>query len=114
MEEAELEKLGKEYQLAQEQLRALAIQKEQFSLQKEEHAEALAELEKATGKTYVSIGGVMVETSREHAIAEVKERGELISARLASISKQCDEAEKRGKALKDKFYAALNVPADTG
>lgn len=111
MEEAELEKLGREYQSVQEQVQSLAIQKEQFTLQNEEYTDALGEIEKSEGKVYVSIGGAIVEVSKEKALEELKERKELLEARLGSITKQYDEASKKGKALRDKLSTALGTPA---
>jgi prefoldin beta subunit len=107
MDRQELEKLTRDYQTLQEQLQALAIQKEQFNSQKEENKEALAELESAKGKVYVAIGGAIVETGKEEALKRVKERQESVEMRLSIINKQFDDASKKEKSLREEITAAL-------
>ncbi len=107
MERQELEKLTRDYQLVQEQLQNLAMQKEQFTIQKEEHKLALVELEKATGKVYVSIGGVIVETPKSDAVTKVKERQESIDMRLNIINKQYDDFVKKEKSMREDITNAL-------
>ncbi len=107
MERQELEKLTRDYQTLQEQLQTLAVQKEQFAIQKEEHKEAMAEVEKSSGKIYVNVGGVVVETTKGEAVAKIKERQESIEMRLAIINKQYDEFSKREKALRETITGAL-------
>lgn len=109
MDRQELEKLTRDYQLVQEQLQTLALQKEQFTLQKEEHKTALAELEKATGKVYLSVGGVIVETPKPEAIAKVKERTEAIEMRLTIINKQYDDFAKKEKSMREEITSALKT-----
>ncbi len=107
MERQELEKLTRDYQIIQEQMQALALQKEQFTMQKEEHKVALAELEKATGKVYISVGGVIVETTRADAVAKTKERQESIEMRLTIINRQYDEFSKKEKSMREEITTAL-------
>ncbi len=107
MERQELEKLTRDYQLIQEQLQALSMQKEQFTLQKEEQSEAMKELEKAEGKIYISIGGVIVETPKTEAVTKLKERHESVEMRLTIINKQYDEFSKKEKALREEITNAL-------
>jgi prefoldin beta subunit len=109
MERQELEKLTRDYQIVQEQLQTLAVQKEQFTLQKEEHKVALAELEKATGKVYISVGGVIVETAKGDAITKIKERQESVDMRLTIINRQYDEFAKKEKSMREEITAALKA-----
>jgi prefoldin beta subunit len=107
VERQELEKLTRDYQLIQEQLQNLAVQKEQYNLQKEEHREALAELEKASGKVYINIGGVIVESTKNEAIAKLKERQESVDMRLTIISKQFEDFSKKEKSMREEITKAL-------
>lgn len=107
MERQELEKLTRDYQMIQEQLQNLAMQKEQFTIQKEEHKVALVELEKASGKVYLSVGGVIIETPKAEAVSKVKERQESIEMRLTIINKQYDEFAKREKSMREDITNAL-------
>jgi prefoldin beta subunit len=107
MERQELEKLTRDYQLIQEQLQALSMQKEQFSMQKEEHKEALMELEKSSGKIYLTIGGAIVETPKSDALTKIKEKQESIEMRLTIVNKQYEDFSKKEKALREEITTAL-------
>ncbi len=107
MTKEQLEKLTVEYQALQEQLQGLSIQKAQFGEQNEEFKEALAEIEKATGKIFSTIGGVMIETSKEDAIKSVKEKKDSVELRLSIINKQYDEASKKEKSLRETIEEML-------
>ncbi len=102
-----MEKLTRDYQMIQEQLQGLAMQKEQFNMQKIEQKEALSEIEKATGKIFIALGGVLVETSKEEAIAKLKERQESTDMRLSIIGRQHEEAVKKEKSMRDEITKAL-------
>ncbi len=100
MSKEQLEKLTADYQGLQEQLQSLAIQKAQFTEQKEELKGAMDEIEKAKGKVYSTIGGVMVETTKEEASKNVKERQDSVDMRLSIINKQYEDAVKKEKTLR--------------
>ncbi len=102
-QQKEIEKLAKDYQVAQEQLRLVTLQLEQLKAQKAELDGAKEQLEKATGKTYSTIGGIMVETDKDKALSDVTNRAELTQARLQSINKQYTELRNREKDLNDKI-----------
>lgn len=109
MERQELEKLTRDYQMVQEQLQSLAMQKEQFTAQREEHKEAVVELEKAAGKVYVGVGGAIVETTRDDALKKLKERHDAIDMRLTLVNRQFDEFSKKEKSLREEITAALKA-----
>ncbi len=107
MTKEQLEKFTAEYQTLQDQLQGLAIQKAQFTEQNEELKEALEEVEKATGKIYSTIGGVMIETSKDEASKTIKEKRDSIELRLSIINKQYEEVAKREKSLRSEIEALL-------
>ncbi len=88
-------------------MQGLAMQKEQFMAQKDEQKEALAELEKATGKVYYAVGGAIVETPKEDAIKKLKEKHESVEMRLSIVNKQYDEVSKKEKTLRETITNAL-------
>ncbi len=100
---SDVEKLLRDYQLIQEQLRSVAMQLEQLQAQKMEVERAKDELTKSTGKVYFSVGSVIVETTKEKALADVNERHELTTTRLTSFNKQYTEIRAKEKALNDKL-----------
>ena len=107
MEKEEMEKLSRDYQNVQEQLQALAMQKGQFSAQKEEFKEALAEVGNAKGKVYSAVGGVIIEVSKDEAIKDINEQQSSIEMRLGIINKQYDEAVKKEQSLRETITTAL-------
>lgn len=107
MDQNQIEKLTKDYQLLQDQLQSIALQKEQFAEMKEEYKEAMAEVEKATGKTYLSIGGVIVDVPKDKAINDIKEKQESTEMRLSIVTKQYDELLKKEQSLRAEITSAL-------
>ncbi len=107
--EGEIEKALKDYQILQEQLRASALQTEQLQLQKTELEGARAEIEKATGKVYITIGGVIVETSKEGASKEIASKAELVALRLQTANKQYSELREKEKQLREKISQLSNA-----
>ncbi len=99
----EIEKLLKEYQLLQEQLRGAAMQLEQLQGQNIDMQRAKEEIEKSTGKVYLSIGGIMVETSKEKAVSDISDRSSLTSARIQGANKQYTELKNKEKQLSEKI-----------
>lgn len=101
--EQEAEKLVRDYQALQEQIRVSALQLDQLRNQKTDLERAREELTKASGKVYLTVGGVIVETSKEKALSEIKDRLELSEARTQSINKQYTELKNREKQLSEKI-----------
>ncbi len=102
-EGSEVERLLRDYQMTQEQLRTLAMQIEQLQAQKFEMERAKEELDKASGKVYFSVGGVIVETTKEKALADITDRSSLTAARLTSFNKQYTDVRAKEKQLNEKL-----------
>ncbi|MGD0510208.1 MAG: prefoldin subunit [Candidatus Micrarchaeaceae archaeon] len=107
MDKDQMEKLSREYQALQEQLQSLAVQREQFREQKVELKGALEEANKATGKIFLAIGGIMVDVSKETAIKDLKEKEESNAMRLNIVEKQFEDASKKEQTLRTEITAAL-------
>jgi len=99
----EIEKMVKDYQVVQEQLRVYSIQLEQLKAQKSELGRAKEEVEKSTGKVYLTVGGVIVESTKDKAVADLKDRSELSDTRIASITKQFNDIKVKEKSLSEKI-----------
>lgn len=106
-------KMSKDYGVLQEQLQAVAMQREQLSAQKQELDEALLEVEKSTGKVYVAVGGAIVETDKASAVKDIKEKRESAEMRLGIAKRQYDELSKKEQALRAEITAALK-PTGSG
>ena len=101
--EQEIEKMVRDYQMAQEQLRNSALQLDQLQGAKADLDRAKTEVEKAEGKVYLTVGGVIVETTKEKALSEITERSELTDVRIQSATKQLNELKTREKQLGEKL-----------
>ncbi len=101
--EQEIEKMLKDYQMVQEQLRMYAIQLDQLRNQKAELERANEEVSKAMGKVYISVGGVIVETTKDKAQVDIKDRTELSETRIQSMTKQFNDLKAQEKQLNEKI-----------
>ena len=107
MDQDQIEKLTKDYQIIQDQLQSVAIQKEQFTAMKEEFKEAMAEVEKAAGKIYSSVGGILVEVQKDQAVKDIKEKQESTEMRLSIVTKQYDDLMKKEQSFRAEITDAL-------
>ena len=107
MERDQLEKLTMSYQKMQEQLQNIAIQKQQYEAQKQEYKQAEEAIGKASGKVYSTMGGVIIETTKEEALASIKEKKEFVEMRLNLISKQGDDLSKREAEMRTQINEAI-------
>lgn len=99
----EAERAVRDYQMVQEQMRSAAVQLNQLQSQKAELEKAQAEVGSATGKVYVTMGGVIVETNKEKALADIRERSELAEVRIGSLTKQLSELKSKEKQLGERL-----------
>ncbi len=95
----DVEKLIRDYQVLQEQLRNAAIQLDQLQAAKADFERASKEVESSSGKIYFSVGGIMVETPKEKAQTDLKDRIELTGVRIQAATKQYNEFKEKEKTL---------------
>ncbi len=103
LNENEIENMIKDYQTLQAQMRNLAMQVDQYQVQRSEVENAKLELDKATGKIYATVGGIMVETDKPSALKNVQEKMEILEVRLQASTKQYNDLKTREKTLRDKL-----------
>jgi prefoldin beta subunit len=99
----EAEKMIRDYQMTQEQLRAASMQLDQMQMQKAELSKAKEEITGSTGKVYISVGGIIVETTKEKALEEIKSRSEMNDVRITSVTKQYTELKAKDKQLSERL-----------
>ena len=61
------------------------------------------EVGKATGKVYISVGGVIVETTKARAQEDIKEKSELTETRVKSTDKMFNDLKAKEKSLNEKI-----------
>jgi prefoldin beta subunit len=99
----EAEKMIRDYQIVQEQLRSASMQLEQLQVQKAELAKAQEEITASSGKVYITVGGVIIETTKQKALEDIKGRSEITEVRISSVTKQYTELKSRDKQLGEKL-----------
>ena len=99
----EMEKMIRDYQGVQEQLKLYSMQLEQLKAQKAELARASEEVNSSKGKVYISVGGVIVETTKDKAVSDIKDRSELSDTRIQSVTRQYNDVKSKEKSLSEKI-----------
>lgn len=104
----EARQLVMEFQLYQQQLQSVAMQKENLKLQDLEIDKALEEIEASKEKTVYKItGSVMVSKPAEEVTTDLKETKEAISIRMKSFEKTEAKITERLKEIQDKLKDAV-------
>ena len=92
----------KQYQILEQSLQAVHMQKQQFQAQLIEIESALVELTKSN-TAYKIVGNIMVSSKKEDLKKDLEEKKEVFSARLKVLEKQeakyQEEAQKLHKEL---------------
>lgn len=101
--EEEIEKLLENYQAVQDQLKSYALLLDQLQSQKEEIKQAKEEVSNSTGKIYVSIGGVLVETTKEKALADLDNKASMNELRITTATQQYNSLKAKEKELSEEI-----------
>jgi prefoldin beta subunit len=96
-------------QTFQQQLEMVLLQKNSLTVQKTEIEKALEELEKTEeGKdVFKIVGPILVKTTKENLISELKEKLESIELRLKSLEKQEEKLREKIKEKQEKLKVFL-------
>lgn len=104
----ELQEAIQRLQLFEQNIQAIALQKQQFQTQLFELEAALKELESAT-VAYKIIGGIMVSSSPALLKKELSQKKELFELRLQNIEKQEKQLKERAKKLQEEVLAGIKT-----
>lgn len=102
-------------QQLQQTLQVVVTQKQQLEIELSETEKALSELEKITDDipVYKSVGSILLKAERQGLMGELKERKELLNARVTVLGKQEERARGRMKELQDRLQQRLRTPSAT-
>lgn len=102
-------------QQLQQTLQVVVTQKQQLEIELNETEKALSELEKITDDipVYKSVGSILLKAERQGLMGELKERKELLNARVTVLGKQEERARERMKELQDRLQQRLRTPSAT-
>lgn len=102
-------------QQLQQTLQVVVAQKQQLEIELSETEKALSELEKITDDVpvYKNVGSILLKAERQGLMGELKERKELLNARVTVLGKQEERARERMKELQDRLQQRLRTSSAT-
>ena len=100
--------------MLQEQMRSATLQLDQLQIQKAELEKAKDEVGGASGKVYITVGSVIVETNKDKALSDIKEKAELTEVRIGSLTKQLNDLKTKEKTLGEKITQLYKQSQGTG
>lgn len=96
----------KRLQLYEQNMQALAMQKQQFQTQLIEVETALGELEHAE-VSYKIVGNIMVKSDRERLRTELNQKKDMITVRVKSLEKQEESVREKSKSLQQEVLGEM-------
>lgn len=103
-------------QQLQDQLQAIELRKQQWQIKLNELENAIKELEKADESTpvYKVVGSIMVSSSKQKLLNELKEKREIAEASIMTLDKQEKLLRKQLRDLQKRITEALSTRRTTG
>lgn len=93
-------------QLIEQNVHAIALQKQQFQSQLFEFETALKELETAE-KAYKIVGNIMVSSEKSELKKDLTQKKEIVDLRIKSLERQEKDLKDREKKLRDRVLGSL-------
>lgn len=103
----ETEKQIQELQILEQNLQNLMMQKQAFQMEVSETESALVELEKNKDEVYKIVGNIMIKSSKEEIIKDLKQKKDLISLRLKAIESQERSLLENSEKLRKKVLSKI-------
>jgi prefoldin beta subunit len=103
----ETESQIKELQVLEQNLQSILMQKQAFQMELGEAENAVEELAKAKDDVYKITGNVMIKSSKEDLVKELKEKKDLISLRLKTLDNQEKSLQTMSENLRNKVLTKI-------
>jgi len=97
----------RELQLLEQNLQNILMQKQAFQLELSEVENALAELTKNEGEVFKISGNIMIKSSKENILKDLKQKKDLISLRLKSLDSQEKNLSSTSENIRKKVLAGM-------
>ena len=101
------EKKIQQFQIIEQQLDNIILQKQNFQVQLAENENASVELEKSSKTPYKIIGTIMVSSERNSLLKDLKESREIIELRLKTLEKQENNLKEKAESLQKDLMEEL-------
>jgi len=82
------------YQMAQQRLQIVMLQKQQLQMQTDELAHALEELGKASGNVYRIVGPILIQSQKEEVSKDLQGKREEFNSKVELLDKQEERLKK--------------------
>ncbi|MDP1729047.1 MAG: prefoldin subunit beta [archaeon] len=96
-----------ELQLLEQTLQSLIMQKQAFQLELSEVDNALEELVKNEKEIYKISGSIMIKSSKETVVKDLKQKKDLLSLRLKSINEQEKNLSEKSESIREKVLSKI-------
>jgi prefoldin beta subunit len=98
-------------QQIQQTLQAVSLQRQQLELELMGIERAVSELERLTDDAvvYKSVGSILIRSTRQLLLQELKERKELLNTRVATLTRQEERARERLKDSQQRLQEKLKL-----
>jgi prefoldin beta subunit len=93
------EKKIQQFQMIEQQLDNIMLQKQNFQIQLVENENASKELEKSDKTPYKIIGTIMVSSGKDNLLKDLKESKEIIELRLKTLERQENNLKEKAESL---------------
>lgn len=97
----------RELQMLEQNLQNILMQKQAFQLELSEVENALEELTKNNGEVFKISGNIMIKSSKENVLKDLKQKKDLISLRLKSLDSQEKNLSATSENLRKKVLAVM-------
>ena len=96
-----------ELQSLEQTLQSLIMQKQAFQFELNETDNALSEIEKSKDDVFKIIGQIMIKSSRDQIIEDLKNKQKLLKLRLDSIEKQEKTLSEQSEKIREEVMKKL-------
>ena len=97
----------RELQMLEQNLQNILMQKQAFQLELSETENAFEELTKNNGEVFKISGNIMIKSSKENILKDLKQKKDLISLRLKSLDSQEKNISSTSENLRKKVLAGM-------
>jgi len=103
----ETESQIRELQVLEQSLQQVMMQKQTFQLEQSEVENAIEELGKANDEVYKIAGNIMIKTSKETLLKDIKQKKDLISLRIKALDSQEKNLQESSESLREKVLSKI-------
>lgn len=97
----------KELQIIEQNLQSILMQKQTFQMDMSEVDNAFSELSKTNEDVFKIVGNIMVRSSKENLIKDLKQKKDLVELRIKTLDSQEKDLSKTSEELRKKVLAKI-------